>query len=399
MRFLAFDGLRGLFSLLVVLAHVPGATVLRQSGLSATGDTLVDLFFVFSGFVIVAGYERRLLEGYGTGRFLVERLGRIYPIHFVMLMVFIVTEIAFATVLGSLGQPGRVPFEGDKAVEAIFTHLTLSHAWNVHDIPTWNFPTWSLSTEWAAYIVFAIALLALRRRFTTAAVVGIGVSVVVLLTIAPNGMQSYHDYGVFRSILGFSAGALAYRAFDALHRRQAFSRISRPVFTTLEIGGLAGLLGLQVAFGATDFAVALPLVFTLPMIVFAYGGGHVSALMCSRPLVYLGTISLSIYVVHVWIIMRAGNVAALAERLTGIDLVTYVGDGGQRHLELALPPLVANLLALAILVIVVLVSHVTYRYVELPGQTLFRGFAKRLSPVAAPSVAPDRAPLNPEPAR
>lgn len=399
MRFLAFDGLRGLFSLLVVLAHVPAATVLRQSGLSATGDTLVDLFFVFSGFVIVAGYERRLLEGYGTGRFLVERLGRIYPIHFVMLMVFIATEIAFATVLGSLGQPGRVPFEGDKAVEAIFTHLTLSHAWNVHDIPTWNFPTWSLSTEWAAYIVFAIALLVLRRRFTTAAVVGIGVSVVVLLTIAPNGMQSYHDYGVFRSILGFSAGALAYRAFDALHRRQAFCRISRPVFTALEIAGLAGLFGLQVAFGATDFAVALPLVFTLPMIVFAYGRGHVSALMCSRPLVYLGMISLSIYVVHVWIIMRAGNVAALAERLTGIDLVTYVADGGARHLELALPPLASNLLALAILAIVVLVSHVTYRYVELPGQTLFRGFAKRLSPVATASVAPDRAPLNPGPAR
>ncbi|SSC73169.1 unnamed protein product [Ciceribacter sp. T2.26MG-112.2] len=380
MRFLAFDGLRGLFSLLVVLAHVPAATVLRQSGLSATGDTLVDLFFVFSGFVIAAGYETRLLQGYGTGRFLVERLGRIYPIHFVMLMVFIATEIAFATVLGSLGQQGRVPFEGDKAVEAIFTHLTLIHAWNVHDMPTWNYPTWSLSTEWAAYIVFAVALLVLRRRFTTAAVVGIGVSILVLLTVAPNGMKSYHDYGVFRSILGFSAGVLAYRAFDALNRRQAFSALSRPVFTALEVGGLAGLFGLQVAFGATDFAVALPLVFTLLMIVFAYGKGHVSALMGSRPLVYLGTISLSIYVVHVWIIMRAGNVAALAERLTGLDLVTYVAEGDSRHLELALPPLAANLLALLVVAGVVLVSHFTYRYVELPGQALFRRLAKRLLP-------------------
>lgn len=380
MRFLAFDGLRGLFSLLVVLAHVPAATVLRQSGLSATGDTLVDLFFVFSGFVIAAGYEKRLLEGYGTGRFLVERLGRIYPIHFVMLMVFIATEIAFATVLGSLGQQGRVPFAGDKAVEAIFTHLTLIHAWNVHDMPTWNYPTWSLSTEWAAYIVFAVALLVLRRRFTIAAVVGISVSILVLLMVAPNGMQSYHDYGVFRSILGFSAGVLAYRAFDALTRRQAFSALSRPVFTALEAGGLAGLFGLQVAFGATDFAVALPLVFTLLMIVFAFGKGHVSALMGTRPLVYLGTISLSIYVVHVWIIMRAGNLAALAERLTGLDLVTYVAEGDSRHLELALPPLAANLLALLLVAGVVLVSHFTYRYVELPGQALFRRLAKRLSP-------------------
>lgn len=377
MRFLAFDGLRGLFSLLVVLAHVPAATVLRQSGLSATGDTLVDLFFVFSGFVIVAGYEKRLLDGYGTGRFLVERLGRIYPIHFVMLMVFIVTEIAFATVLGSLGQQGRVPFEGDKAVEAIFTHLTLTHAWNVHEMPTWNFPTWSLSTEWAAYIVFAIALLVLRRHFLVFAVAGIVFSVFVLVTVAPEGMKSYHDYGVFRSILGFSAGAIAYRAFEALNGREAFSSLPKPVFTVLEITGLAGLFGLQVILGATDFAVALPLVFTLLMVVFAYGKGHVSDLMCSRLLVYFGTISLSIYVVHVWIIMRAGNVVALTERLTGLDLVTYVAEGDARHLELTLSPLAANLFALAILAAVVLVSHFTYRYVELPGQALFRRWAKR----------------------
>ena len=104
--------------------------------------------------------------------------------------------------------------------------------------------------------------------------------------------------------------------------------------------------------------------------------------MGSRPLVYLGTISLSIYVVHVWIIMRAGNVAALAERLTGLDFVTYVAEGDSRHLELALPPLAANLLALLVVAGVVLVSHFTYRYVELPGQALFRRLAKRLLPAA-----------------
>ncbi|WP_454616650.1 hypothetical protein [Bradyrhizobium cenepequi] len=49
----------------------------------------VDFFFVLTGFVIASNYRSRLADGFSAGRFLVLRLGRIYPLHIVTLLLFI----------------------------------------------------------------------------------------------------------------------------------------------------------------------------------------------------------------------------------------------------------------------------------------------------------------------
>ena len=54
MRYLAFDGLRGVFALLVVLGHIPAATFLRRYGYDGSSYLVVDFFFVLFVFVIVA---------------------------------------------------------------------------------------------------------------------------------------------------------------------------------------------------------------------------------------------------------------------------------------------------------------------------------------------------------
>jgi peptidoglycan/LPS O-acetylase OafA/YrhL len=388
MRYLAFDGLRGVFALLVVLGHIPAATFLRRYGYDGASDMVVDFFFVLSGFVIVAGYEQKLLRGYGTLRFLIERLGRIYPIHFVMLMLFVLTEIAVATAFHSLGQSGRAAFDESKAISAIFTNLALIQGWHLHDHPTWNFPTWSLSTEWATYILFAVAVPLLRRRFLPVAVAGLVGAALMLAFVAPNHMDSFYDFGVFRSILGFSAGALAYYAHMAASRRWPLETMPSRAFTIVEIGGLVGLFFLHHALVGSPWAVVVPPLFAVMLVAFAYGRGIVSALMASRAFVYVGTISLSIYVVHIWLMMRADNVVALVGRLTGLHLVDYVAEGGENHLALAFSPLASDLYALCFLAGVVLVSHVTHRFIELPGQARFREFAKRFA-----SDAPNRNPV------
>lgn len=381
-RYLAFDGLRGVFALLVVLGHIPAATFLRRYGHDGASDMVVDFFFVLSGFVIVAGYEQKLLRDYGTLRFLIERLGRIYPIHFVMLMLFVLTEIAVATALHSLGQPGRMAFDESKAISAIFTNLVLIQGWHLHDHPTWNFPTWSLSTEWATYIIFAVAVVMLRRRFLAVAVGGLIGAALVLAFVAPHHMDSFYDFGVFRSILGFSAGALAYYAHAAISRRWSLETMPALTFTAVEVSGMVGLFFLHHALAGSAWAVIVPPLFAIMLVTFAFGRGAVSAVMASRVFVYLGTISLSIYVIHIWLMMRADNVIALLSRLTGLHLVDYVVEGGEKHLALAFSPLVSDLYALVFLAGVVLVSHFTYRFVELPGQARFREFARRFAPDA-----------------
>src|SRR5262249_17784272 len=49
----------------------------------------------------------------------------------------------------------------------LFWQLTLLHAWGVIASPGWNAPSWSISAEWFAYLLFPLlapALLALRAR-------------------------------------------------------------------------------------------------------------------------------------------------------------------------------------------------------------------------------------------
>src|SRR5882672_759031 len=88
-RFLVLDSWRGIAACLVALfhldaySHLYGVPFLRNSWL------FVDFFFVLSGFVIAANYQQRLLDGFGVGRFLFLRLGRLYPLHFAMLALFV----------------------------------------------------------------------------------------------------------------------------------------------------------------------------------------------------------------------------------------------------------------------------------------------------------------------
>ena len=376
-RFTAFDGLRGVLCLLVVVSHFPGETYLHGTRFHMNGGMFVDLFFVFSGFVIVHAFEGALASGYGTRRFLIERLGRFWPIHASMLLLFVLTEIAIAPLLSHFSQTGRAAFDGTNTPFAIVTNLLLIHSWGIHDTITWNYPAWSLSTEWAAYLFFALSIALGGGRFWPFALVGMAVSAFVLISVAPDHMMANHDYGVFRSILGFSVGAFALYTYRWLERLMAGRDIPKLLATVFEFLTLAAVIVGQMLYGLHQYgAFVLGLHFLL-MLSFAFGRGHLSDFFSFRPFVYLGLISLSVYVVHAWILLRAINVATLLEKLFGFDAVRNVIYKGQQMTVFNLDRMGASMLALALIAVVVAVSHFTYRYIEMPGQVPFRRFAKR----------------------
>src|SRR6266576_119115 len=89
-RFVVLDSWRGIAACLVALFHLEAYSHLVYShlhGVPFLGNSwlFVDFFFVLSGFVIAANYQQRLLDGFGVGRFLLLRLGRLYPLHFAVL--------------------------------------------------------------------------------------------------------------------------------------------------------------------------------------------------------------------------------------------------------------------------------------------------------------------------
>ena len=93
-RYEALDSWRGLCACMVALFHFNVFSHIQHAGIVRNAYLFVDFFFVLSGFVIAANYQARLMDGFGAGRFLFLRLGRIYPLHLVTMLLFIPIDIA-----------------------------------------------------------------------------------------------------------------------------------------------------------------------------------------------------------------------------------------------------------------------------------------------------------------
>ena len=384
-RFEALDSWRGLAAIFIILFHAQVASHVRDAALVRAGEMFVDFFFVLSGFVIAHAYAGKIAGGADLGRFMMLRIGRVLPLHLVMLALFVAMEAGKAVVPG-LGAPGDAAFTGTNELSAIFTNMFLVQV-GTHDQLTWNTPAWSIAAELAAYVVFGIAALLVGRFLGLAAVAGAALSLLVLWSLAPKGMESTYDFGHFRAVYGLCIGVLAYRFMTARAAGPGlFAAMggSLAASTLVEMAAVAGALAFMVYAYGTLAAFAAPFVFAAVVLVFAAEKGLVSTFLRAKPLVAVGAISFSIYMVHMFLIMRVVNVARLTDKLTGTQTVTQMGHGGQ-GIDLG-SAYAGDLLILAIVALTVAVSAVTYRLIERPGRDWFRNRADRLfadSPRAA----------------
>ena len=151
-RFVVLDSWRGIAACLVALFHLDAYSHLYGMPFLRNSWLFVDFFFVLSGFVIAANYQQRLLDGFGVGRFLLLRLGRLYPLHFAMLALFIAFELLKVLkriVIPTLLSVNPIaPFSTlQEAPNTVVANLLLIQSLHVFDFLTWNVPSWSISTE------------------------------------------------------------------------------------------------------------------------------------------------------------------------------------------------------------------------------------------------------------
>lgn len=342
-RYVALDSWRGICALLVAMYHFPVEGVVRDSLLARNAWLFVDFFFVLSGFVIATSYWDRLTDRAATGRFILKRFGRLWPLHAAVLSVFVLKSVADHT------------FGRDEAhsVGAIFTNLVMIQAWGLHHVDTWNFPAWSISVEWFLYLVFAITAPLRGRGLIFGGL--IAVSVALLAWAAPHGIQSSYDFGVFRGMAGFFTGALLTRL------------PLRPFGVVAEVLVIASVIGF-VILGQAELAA--PFVFALAVYVFAGSRGPVSKVLNWRPVAALGAWSYSIYLVHMGLISALWLVApALGLRREG---GLWVAAGG------------GDLYAAGFLLLLIAVASQSYRWLERPTTNYFKRLAQR-APASPPA--------------
>jgi peptidoglycan/LPS O-acetylase OafA/YrhL len=353
----SLTGLRGIAALSVALAHYAvGNLVPAFAALDWWKGPAVDLFFCLSGFTMCLAYRVGEAHALPFRNYLVARFARIYPLYIITLAI-----CAFIA-----GRPeGLTPSQYHQLVWDYVRQITMTNAWSVLGSGVhFNSAAWSVSVEFFCYLcifppLFYLFNYALRYKWPVRLI-----ATSLLMAASCYVFVNYFDWRIFlcgrdpacgipeiaysvnllRGILGFSAGWAIYASFlagDPLSRWSGRNAdwIALAVIALL-LGGIVRLFPVQL----------MILGFPLLILGVSSESSIASRILSSRPLVYLGEISYSIYLIHVpW--MDFGKFRA------GLFPLTPPGSLSTAAL------LVGGMLALSIL---------SYHFVEMPLRRIIR---------------------------
>ncbi len=365
MRFSVLDSWRGLCALWVALYHFRVVGHLSENWVTRHGFIAVDFFFTLSGFVIAHAYGQSLNTMADRVRFFIRRFGRLYPLHIATLAVVVAMETARWGVSQSLGQTvGPPTFSGDTSLVALVANLGLVHGLGGFLKFTWNIPSWSISVELAVCLIFA--LISLLRLPRVSAVVLAAGSALLLLWMGRSVLEEGQT-ALTRGVCGFFLGVLAQKAYAAFRARSwtlpGWVELVTPVLVFLAMW----LWGYRIwpASGA---------LFAVIVFIFAFEAGLLSRLMKRPFLMRWGEVSYSIYLVHYPLVMAIFGAATAISALTGMQLLTsgrwFALDLGSRW--------IGDIASIVFLVVVILISSVTYRWIEVPGRRWFNSLSDKV---------------------
>jgi peptidoglycan/LPS O-acetylase OafA/YrhL len=253
------------------------------------GDMGVDLFFILSGFILAHVYGPQVeAKTFHWRSFLWARLARVYPLHLVCLLVMIglwfVALKMGATIEAQAFDVSQIP-----------AHIGLVQAWGVVKSDGWNFPSWSISAEWFAYLTFPISF-GVAALFRKAPLAGIALATGLFLLLVAVAHQlgmvlvdMTWQGGIVRIVPSFLMGVALWMLGRTLSMPSHLAQVGVGVsilwiFVTSSLGVSAelmwpGLAGLVLFLAETS--------------------KHENRAMCaSKTWVYLGEISFAAYMVH-----------------------------------------------------------------------------------------------------
>lgn len=211
-----------------------------------------------------------------------------------------------------------------------------------------NAPSWSISTEFAAYFLFPWLLAAVftRSRAILFAAVAISITSLVAISLAHRRLGLDTDTiggGIIRCFAEFTIGLATYRAI-------LVARVGRAVAGD-SVAGACILTALILLLLRYDLLIAAT--FPLLIATLSCNRGRIAHLFSSRILYFLGVISFSIYLLH----------APL--RPIGLELLRTL-------YPVPLPPTLAMLAALVGSLLVLPIAWICFLTIEKPGRTLIR---------------------------
>ena len=355
-RIEALDSLRGLAACLIVLFHLPKFNPILNISFVDNSYLMVEFFFVLSGYVIFNSYSNNIHSKIDLLRFQFLRVGRLYPVHLVFLIAFVLIEFAKYFSQQNFGIEIKSQAFSTNNVMALVQQTLLLHAIGpTNNAITFNYPAWSISVELYTYLIFGvITLLADKGK-------NIWFLLIALTSVVLLGSQTTFGFDyVLRCLAGFFIGCLTATIV-------AKPIIKIPSYTSL------------IAFGCIVMFLHLKTSGQYDLFIYPLTSFLISSLVTSREcrlnqflevkvFAWLGALSYSIYMSHAFVIW-------FFEQIIKRLWKTAASPSAHGDLTNQLSAVETIFTCVAILATVCIVSSFVYRFIEKPMRDWSRRFA------------------------
>lgn len=291
----ALTGVRGLAAVWVVFHHLDEEWItlfpswIAMKPITEKGGYAVDFFFLLSGFILchaqsAKGKSFRVKE---YKSFLWLRIARVYPVHLITLsaLIAMVFTAKFA----------GVRIEGDYPISGLPAHLSMTHYFPFVEAGPWNYPSWSISVEWFAYLfIFPVGWWLLQKTFRPLPLLtGVALLMFACSYALESGQTATSNLGILRVICGFLAGTLLY----GIYRRSASFITPISDMAVLWAGAITAL-AFFLPDGFLCRALVLSIFFPVLLLSLSQKDNCLTRFFSTKAMVWLGCISYGLYMSH-----------------------------------------------------------------------------------------------------
>ncbi len=304
----------------------------------------VQIFWCISGFIFFWKYgsqiARQRLDGY---RYFILRLSRLYPLHLLTLLFVAAMQMSYFARLGAY-----YVYPQNDAYHFIL-QLFMASNWGLQSGDSFNGPIWSISVEVLVYGIFFVSIRYISSSVALLASMALGAGLIQFLKLS--------THPLFSCLMFFYLGCLTAVVYLRCKPVKAYARLATACAVLAVV--VMSLLSLHFAIKAKYLLVVLS-----PALIYLCVSHIRATPFSSRLLVPAGNMTYSSYLLHVPLQILVVTVCAYA----GIRLPFY-----------------NPLLFVVYMLVTLLLSAWSYRYLEMPAQDWLRKRFMRRTPAVVQS--------------
>ena len=323
-RIKSLDGLRGILCLLVVFHHYDVKYIpsfFYNNFLIRQADLLVDFFFIISGFVISYNYKN-FDSIKDVGKFLKKRFLRLYPLLLFSTTLFFLFEIFSRNIFSNFINK---KIDNTSLIKSFIDTILLNNSsplfgnsWGI------NRPTWSISAEFYAYLIFSIVLLVFGKRFKNIVLASVfiisGLSIFKLYNL---DVFNNAEFGFIRCIYLFILGVFINYAKPRLYQSNKSIDLILVLFSIIALY-INKIYICNLLHHTVIELIVMPVLFGTLIYYTIKGNGYFSNILSLKSIQWLGKYSYSIYLNHAIVILF---IPKLIFQVLKLEKVIYVEFG------------------------------------------------------------------------